>query len=720
MHLKSTLFVALGLSISAAAVAQQPLTIEDAVLGLRGGKFMPENLVQLSWIPNTNTYTQIVKDQNNQYLIANDVKKKHTDTLLSLAHFNEKVLGKKDSLKNFPTYRFTNDNNIIVNVGRDVYEYNLLNKDFDRSSKKLFSFPKQAANIFYNKHNNLVAYTIDNNLYVQDAAGKTQQITQHTNPNIISGAAVHRNEFGIDRGIFFSPEGNLIAYYTMDQTMVADYPIVNWQKTPAVNTNIKYPMAGQTSHQVTLQVYNPKTGAHTSVKVDGPKDQYLTAVSWSQDEQHIYIGVLNRAQKHMKMNQYNAKTGAFIKTLFEEQHDKYVEPQQPLHFVSNTEFLWMSQRDGFMHLYLYNTNGKLIKQVTKGNWIVNGIVSTHKDINSVYISATKDSPLEKHTYAVNYRTGKMEKLDQAAGIHTPKVNTTGTYIIDHYQNATTPRNIVINNNKGKTVKTLLVAEDKLAQTQTANVQQVTLKADDGTPLYGKLITPKNLDVNKQYPVIVYLYNGPHLQLINNGYPASGNLWYDYMTDKGYIVFTMDGRGSSNRGFKFESATHGELGQVEMKDQLVGVDYLKSLPYVDANRLGVHGWSFGGFMTTSLMTQYPDVFKAGVAGGPVIEWDMYEIMYTERYMENPTTNKAGFEKTGLVDKVKNLKGRLLMIHGTDDDVVLWQHSLKFIEQSVKDGILVDYFAYPGHQHNVLGKDRVHLMKKVTDYFDTHLK
>lgn len=715
-----TLSTIVSVSLLASATAQQKLTIEDAVLGLRGGKFVPENLVQLNWRPNTNSYTQIKKGDNNQFLISTSVDQNKIDTLLDLQSINNNILHKKDSLKNFPTFSYINKNLIQFSIGQDVYHLDLSQKGFENIAKKAFQLPKNADNISYNKYHNIVAYTIDNNLYLIDQKGITHTVTKHTDPNIISGGAVHRNEFGIDKGIFFSPEGNLIAYYTMDQTMVADYPIINWLQTPAQNKNIKYPMAGQTSHQVTLNVYNPKTAQHTKINVDGPKDQYLTAVTWSPDEQSIFIGILNRDQNHLQMNQYNAQTGQFIKTLFEEKNSKYVEPQHPLHFINNQEFLWMSQRDGYMHLYHYNTSGKLIKQVTKGEWLVNSIISSHPESKTVFISATKESPLEKHTYLVNYQTGKIELIDNAPGIHTAKINTTGTYIIDHYQNSNTPRAIVINNNKGKTISELLKADDKLAKVQTANVENVTLTADDGTPLYGKLITPKNLDKTKKYPVIVYLYNGPHLQLVNNGYPASGNLWYDYMTDKGYIIFTMDGRGSSNRGFKFESATFGQLGQVEMIDQLVGVDYLKSLPFVDSDRMGVHGWSFGGFMTTSLMTQYPEVFKVGVAGGPVIEWDMYEVMYTERYMDNPTTNKIGFEKTGLTDKAKNLKGKLLMIHGTDDDVVVWQHSLKFVEQCVKDGILIDYFAYPGHQHNVLGKDRVHLMKKITDYFDTHLK
>jgi dipeptidyl-peptidase-4 len=248
-----------------------------------------------------------------------------------------------------------------------------------------------------------------------------------------------------------------------------------------------------------------------------------------------------------------------------------------------------------------------------------------------------------------------------------------------------------------------------------------LKAADGTTtLYGKLILPPNFDSTKKYPTIVYLYNGPNVQLLHNSFPESGNLWYEYMAQHGYIVFTMDGRGSWNRGIAFEQATHRKLGEVEMEDQVKGVEYLKNLKYVDAGRMGIHGWSFGGFMTTSLMLKHPGIFKCAVAGGPVMDWGMYEVMYTERYMSTPKDNPDGYKKSCLLDKVKNLQGKLLLIHGTNDDVVVWQHSIDFIKKSVDEGVQVDYFVYPGHEHNVRGKDRVHLMQKITDYFDLYLK
>jgi dipeptidyl-peptidase-4 len=541
--------------------------------------------------------------------------------------------------------------------------------------------------------------------------------------------------------------------------MVADYPVINWLTTPAKNENVKYPMAGGTSHQVQVRVYNSTTGKTITLQVEGPKDQYLTNISWSPDNEYIFIAVLNRDQDHMWLNQYNATTGSFVKTLFEETSDKYVELLHEMTFLpeSNDEFIWWSQKNGYMHLYLYNTKGELMRRITKGKWIVNEIVGTNKEAHELIITSTKESPLEKHAYAVNWDNGKMRRIDVDGGSHNFTASDNGNYVLDVFStgasqtkpelfasggkntvfvgdrdawarsnpnkawsNAAIPKRTQVLSTDGKYEKVLMDAENTLTAYDRPEIRNVTLTADDGTLLYGKLILPTNFSNNKKYPVVVYLYNGPHVQLVRNSFPESGNLWYEYMAQHGYIVFTMDGRGSSNRGLAFENATWGKLGTVEMEDQLKGVAYLKSLPFVDANRLGVHGWSFGGFMTTSLMLRHPGVFKVGVAGGPVMDWSMYEIMYTERYMNTPQQNPEGYKNSVLFDKVKNLKGKLMLIHGTDDATVVWQHSINFIKKSVDENVQVDYFVYPGYEHNVRGKDRIHLMQKITDYFDTYLK
>lgn len=691
----------------------QQFTMNDAVLGLRTNLAV-KNIRDFSFSNDGKSYLQMVK---NAYLIT-DIATNKSDTLVSLYQVNQN-LSADQKLKALSPLKFLNNSKAYFS---QKGKYFWLQKTGNSWQKTEFaSIPEEAENTQLLPDNQTIIYTIKNNLFV-NINGKTLKITDDQNENIINGQSVHRNEFGIDGGIFAAPNFQKIAFYRMDQSMVTDYPIIDWSVTPAENHNIKYPMAGNKSHEVSIGVFDVKTQTKKFLHIEGDKEQYLTSVTWSPDSKFIFVAVLNRAQNHMKLNQYDVETGNFIKTLFEEKDEKYVEPQHELTFLpsSNKDFIWQSQRTGYNHLFWYNTDKGLVKQITKGDWLVNEILGFNEKKKEIYFSSTKETPLEKHLYKVNWQTTKITRLDKDAGIHNGILSKDGTHLYDVFANASTPRIANIINTQSLQTKNILIAENPLKNFQRPEIQNITLKADDGTPHYGKLILPTDFDKTKKYPVIVYLYNGPHLQLVTNNFPASGNLWYEYMAQRGYIVFTMDGRGSSNRGTQFEQAVFRNLGETEMKDQLQGVEYLKSLPFVNAEKMGIHGWSFGGFMTTSFMLKYPEVFKAGVAGGPVIDWNMYEIMYTERYMDTPKENPEGYAKANLLDKVQNLKGKLLMIHGAQDDVVVWQHSVKFLKSAVDKGVQLDYFVYPGHPHNVSGKDRVHLMQKVTDYFDLYLK
>ena len=638
------------LLMSASLLAQKKnVTMEDAVLGL-STNLRIENLNQVQWIPNQNAYTQNVKTSYGEALIKKEVPSLKTDTIFRSTQFENKRI---------PSLTWINDKQAYYST-KTVYK-TITNAGQQNDWLKL---PEKAENVEFDATNNQVGYVIDNNLFFVDKAGKTHQITKDGKYEIVNGKSVHQNEFGIHKGIFISPKGNLVAFYRMDQTVVTDYPIIDWSVQPAVNKNIKYPFAGTKNHTVTLGVYNPSTQKTTFLETHPEVDHYLTSVTWSPDEKHIYIALLSRNQKHMELNQYDAVSGKLIKTLFKEDDAKYVEPQHELYFVpgKNNEFIWWSQRDGFMHLYRFNTDGKLLNQITKGDWIVTDLVGENAKKKEFLIMTTKDSPKDRHLYAVNWENGKLRKITSDAGTHNVSVSTNGEYAIDNWSNDNTPRKIDVLDANGKFKQNILTAQNPLANYNTAKVENVTLKADDGTDLYGKLIYPTNFDSSKKYPVIVYLYNGPHAQLITNRFPATGNLWYDHLAEKGYVVFTMDGRGSANRGLKFEQAIHGNVATTEMNDQMKGVDFLKTLPFVDAERMGIHGWSYGGFMTTSFMLRKPDVFKVGVAGGPVLDWTQYEIMYTERYMESPQDNPEGFKNTNLINRVNDLKGKLLMIHG----------------------------------------------------------
>ena len=703
------------LFISSTLFAQQKnFTMQEAVLGL-GSTFAIKNVKQLKWMGSTEKYAQAISTENFKGFVATNPATGAVDTVVTLDRLNQ-IANLK--LKSLPAIEWVNEQEFYFMNENSVYQISTSRYE----PLRILTYKKDAENLFFESKKTQLAYTVNNNLYLQNVAGKEKKITTDGNKNIVYGATVHQSEFGIDHGLFWSPAGNALAFYRMDQTAVTEYPVVNWSDTPATVKMVKYPFAGNTSHHVTLGVYHIKTDKIIYLKTGEPKEQYLTNVTWSPDEKFIYINIVNRAQNHTWLNKYSSSTGEFIKTLFEEKNEKYVEPQHPLYFVNDNsnEFIYWSQRDGYTHLYLYNSEGKLMKQLTKGEWVVNEILGYNKNSKDIVFTSSKESPLQKNIYSVNIETGKIDKKSSVDATHTAALSSNGNYLLDNYTNQYIPRNInLVNVNTGDTIN-LLSAPNPLVDYNTATVELKELKADDGTILYSKIIYPTDFDESKTYPAIVYLYNGPHVQLNKDSYPYSGNLWYDYMAQKGYFVFVLDGRGSANRGFEFESIIHRQLGTIEMQDQLVGINYLKSLPYIDTNRLGIHGWSFGGFMTTSFMLRNPGIFKAAVAGGPVLDWSMYEIMYGERYMDTPKENPEGYSTSLLFNKIKNLQGKLLLIHGTDDATVVWQHSLRFLKQAVSDNVQVDYFVYPGYEHNVRGKDRVHLMQKISDYFDENLK
>ncbi len=557
-------------------------------------------------------------------------------------------------------------------------------------------------------------------------------VTEGDGYNIVLGESVHRNEFGINGGLFWSPKGSRLAFYRMDQSMVVDYPLVNTKAREAEVKPIKYPMAGMKSHEVTVGVWD--AAAQKLVYLDTRKDttvhereMYLTNIAWSPDEKFVFIAKVNREQNHMWLEQYDAVSGKLVKVLFEETNPRYVEPCEPMIFTpKGDQFLWLSMRDGYKHLYLYNMDGSLVKQVTKGEYEVEGFIQFDKKGENIFIYANKDNLAGRDAYRVNLKKGTMECLTMQEnglhGTHSIVLNDNCSTWVDVWSSVDMPIRADLRDLKHKkALYTFYTAENPLKDYAMPGVKLGTIKAADGTTdLYYRLITPPNMEKGKKYPTLVYVYGGPHSQLVTDSWLGGGNLYFMFLAQQGYVVFTVDNRGTDNRGFEFESCTHRHLGEIEMADQMEGVKFLKSLPYVDQNRMGVEGWSFGGFMTITMKLAHPEVFKVGCAGGPVIDWKWYEIMYGERYMDTPQENPEGYEANSLLNKAKNLEGRLLVIQGAEDNTVVPQHSTEFIERCINNYKQVDYFMYPHHEHNVLGRERLHLYKKMFDYYETHLK
>lgn len=691
------------------------LTMEEAIIGRH---LVPENRIY-KWVPSSSDYVTV----SDNSIIKKSVKKRIADrVLLTLDELNgilAKALEGTDfkPLKTFPAFSFKDESTLTMSAAGHYLEIDLkenaVSEKLDLNGRS-HNFTPSGKGTF--------AFTRGNNLYMVDFAGNETAITSDTDKNIVNGQAVSRNEFGIAGGIFWSPDASRLAFYSKDESQVSEFPILDITKRVAQNVPLKYPMAGMPSERVRLGVYDIASGNTVFLNVtDFDEERYLTNITWSPDGNMIFVQVLNRAQKHMKLNVYDAATGEYVKTVLEEQNDRFVEPQDKIVFLkgSSDKFLYRTDnRSGFKNLFVVNMNDNSVKRLTNVDADVQYI--SH-DGKYVYYSSAEVSPVENHIFKVSLKDGKAVRLTFGEGWHDVTFNTDHEFFIDNYSSLYVQRVIELRSaSNTKFSITLFRAPDPLKDYNLGEYTLGTVKSADGKfDNYYRLIKPADFDPSKKYPVILYVYGGPHSQLVKNTWMAGMAMWEMYMAQRGYVVYVQDNRGTQNRGAEFEKAIHRQCGQAEMADQLKGVDFLKSLPYVDADRIGVHGWSYGGFMTISLKTNYPEIFKVAVAGGPVIDWKWYEVMYGERYMDSPEVNKEGYEKVSLINKAKDLKGKLLICQGVIDPVVVWQHSLSFVSECIKNNIQVDYFPYPLHEHNVRGKDRIHLMDKVTMYFEDYL-
>ena len=644
----------------------------------------------------------------------------------------------------------TNEDSKILNLGWAQFPYAgkslvlIANKqermliDFKKKTMVWRQASKGQEFADWNNASKAVAYVSDHNLYVMDAEGKTTQLSTDGSREIVYGQAVHRNEFASMKGTFWSPDGTKLAFNRMDQSMVADYPQVNTFEREATYEPDKYPMCGMTSHKVTIGVYDMKTGKTVYLKAGDPTDRYFTNLAWAPDGKKVYMFELNRDQNDCRLTAYDAETGEKTGELYREVDEKYVEPLNPIVFLpwDNSQFIMQSRQDGYNHLYLCtlgmhgsrmasNTESLEVEQLTEGKWEVLSVLGFNSKTKSIIYKSNEASPIQQNVYSVSVANKKRTRIDEGGkGWHEGStMSASGRYLLDNYQEPTVPRRIVaIDTQTGKS-HCILNAKDPWKE-KGYNIPEYScgkLKAADGTTdLYWRMVKPVDFDPNKKYPTVVYVYGGPHAHNVDARWHYSSRSWETYMAQKGYLLFILDNRGSEHRGKDFEQATFRQLGQEEMKDQMKGVEYLKSLPYVDQDRMGVHGWSFGGFMTISLMTNYPDVFKVGVAGGPVIDWKWYEVMYGERYMDTPESNPEGYAKTSLLNKAKDLKGKLQIITGMNDPTVVPQNCLMFLNACSEAGTQPDFFAYPGEGHNMMGHKSVHLHERITQYFEDYLK
>jgi dipeptidyl-peptidase-4 len=721
--------------------AQQKLfTLEDLNFGGRNyHSLRPQNLF-LTWWGDQLMY----QDAEESGTINEKGEKK--------ALFNIKDLGEGWPSAMNATYPYPNEPLVLLKNSKERVLYNFKTKQIVWRQNA----NQQETEQHWSKTSKALAFKRDNQLFVRDAEGKEHQLTTDGSREIVYGEAVHRNEFGINEGLFWSPDGQRLAFYRMDQSMVTDYPQVNIDPRIAEMEPDKYPMAGMEGHKVTVGIYDLQTGKTVYLAIrtkptigSDPDDEsrefrgepwvisafeYFTNIAWSPDSKTVYMQELTRNQDKCHLVAYDAVSGRLTQDLYHEYNSKYVEPLHPIQFLpwDSSKFIMQSQKGGYNHLYLFDLsenekqekrNEHKLLPLTSGPWVVLDVLGFNEKTKSIIIASNEKHPLQRNLYSVNLKTLQRTPLDNGEGVHRGVLSTSGQKLYDKYSTpATTPNTIrLVDLGKKPKAATLLEAADPWKDFIVPIYESGSIKAaDNTTDLYYRMVKPHDFDPSKKYPTIVYVYGGPHAHNVEASWHWYSRSWETYMAQKGYIIFILDNRGSENRGRAFEQATFRQLGQIEMQDQMKGVDFLRTLPYVDMDRLGVHGWSFGGFMTISLMTNYPDVFKVGVAGGPVIDWKWYEVMYGERYMDTPEQNAEGYEKTSLISKAGNLKGKLQIIIGYNDPTVVPQHALSFLKACIEAGTQPDFFVYPGEGHNMMGHSSVHLHERITQYFEDYLK
>lgn len=583
-------------------------------------------------------------------------------------------------------------------------------------------YPKSERNYYGRKASKTIAFTSADALYVINSANDTVKVAQEGD-GIVYGKSVSRNEFGISGGIFVSPDSSKVAFYRKDESKVALYPLHDLSATNGALKSIRYPMAGCASEKIRIGVFDRVSGETVYLKTDRPfgEDQYLTNVCWSPDNSLIYIQVLDRQQQNMVLNSYNAISGDCVTTLLIEHSDTWVEPQAPLRWMKGSKNLAIyttDNRDGYWSLYLLNTDKSTLKRITcidrDARYVAN-------DGRNVFFTAPDEHPVNNYLYKVDTRTLKITRLSREEGWHSIDMADDCKSFVDVYQRLDlAPVSRLCSAKDGKVIKELVPSVDPTLEYAYTEISMGTVTSANGIDRnYYRMIKPLDFDPSKKYPLILYVYGGPHSQMVSNVFLGGLRRWEMYMAQRGYVVFVMDGRGTQRHGAKYEHSIYRQCGVNEMADQMEAVNMLRNIPWIDADRIGVYGWSYGGFMSLTLSTNHNDIFKVCVAGGPVIDWRWYEVMYGERYMSTPELNPEGYARTSLVAKAKDVKAKTLVIEGGNDDTVVPHHALSFIQACVDEGVEIEYFTYPKAGHNMRGKDRVHLVEKVSNHFIRNL-
>ena len=566
-----------------------------------------------------------------------------------------------------------------------------------------------------------IGFVRSNNLYVMDATtGAASQLTFDGSETILNGNFdwVYEEEFAVIDGWQWSPDGRRIAFWRLDQSPEPRFPLVWYDKDQPEATveETRYPQAGESNARVRIGVVDLQTRNTSWVDLGSNPDIYVPRIAWTADPEVLAVERLNRLQDTLDLMLADARTGA-THTILTETDTAWIDINNDLTFLRKSpQFLWTSNRDGYNHLYLYRLDGSVVRQVTRGPWEVEGIAGVDETRRRVAFTATEATPLERQLYSIGLDGAGMRRITREHGEHAVTMSPDGSWFLDTYSTAVAPPGMFVRDGEGKTVSALAVnGTDSLSQFDLGEHKFFSFTTTDSVVLNGWMITPPGFDPDKKYPVVMYVYGGPGSQTVKDEWGGTEYLWHQLLAERGYIVASVDNRGTGGRGKAFMQQTHRRLGLREVGDQIEAARYLARLPYVEPSRIGIWGWSGGGFVTCLAMTLGADYFKTGIAVAPVTSWRFYDTIYTERYMDTPQHNPEGYRLTSPITYAGRLKGNLLIVHGTTDDNVHWQNTIVFVNELIHDNKQVRTMFYPGREHGIRGDNATrHLFTLMTEY------
>jgi dipeptidyl aminopeptidase/acylaminoacyl peptidase len=732
MRSSATLLLVLALSPSTPTQGpRQPIPLEVAVE--RPAELQPK-IPDLAWIPGDRAAVRAVlapREPGQPTLVQRiDVRTRERRPLFD-AHTLRTALrlggAKIADGQGLPEFRMTGPRQVRVLADGALHDWDL---DADRSARRLTLLPGTSAR---NPDDTAVAAVVDDDLVVREASDVTRRLTfDGRAEDIVYGGAAHRAEFGIHDGLWWDPTGRFLAFSREDMRPIAAFPYADLRTLPARPRHGRYPMAGQTHSKVTIGVFDRRTARLVYLEHDPDADLYWTNVTFTPDGGQVLVALVDRAQSNMELVAFDAASGARLRTLLTESDPEWVEPEHgPIFLPDGSGFLWFSSRDGHRHLWRHAPDGRLLWKETEGRFDIREFRGFAADGAHAWVVASGPDPRQQHLYEV--RLGRPEPPMLLTADPRPKMRSLTGYgpgwhevqvaddgsVLDVWSSMFRPGYVMVLP-RGGTRTMLEQVEDPLAPYLVGNQQMFELETADGARLYGHVMLPPNPDPLRKHPVLLYVYGGPKAQLVQDRWQGGASAWLQYMASQGYVVVRVDGRGTPNRGIEFEQEVHRHLGEIEVIDQLAGLDWVgRNVACADLRRVGVHGWSYGGYMTLRLMLLAPEQFVCGVSGAPVTDWRRYETGYGERYMDTPAENADGYEASSVLPLVGRLKGRLLLVHGTDDRTVMWSHATALLERAVDEGVLVDFMAYPMQQHGLRGKARGHFLRLMTRYFAEHL-